>query len=57
MRDAIKSKIEDYLAEIAKAREERKRLIEGDAGDFGFWPGEGRLREAFNEGAGVAVLT
>lgn len=53
---AIRSKVESLLEDIREAREEREKLANGDADHLWFYPGEKRLREAFNEGAGATVL-
>lgn len=53
---AITDSVHRLLDDIREAREERSRLSQGDCRDLIFYPGEGRLREAFNEGAGAIVL-
>lgn len=54
---AIRDKVESLLSDIADARAKRKALAEGDGGEYvSFWPGEARLRDAFNENAGRAVI-
>ena len=53
---ALKSTISDNLADIRKLRKSCAELASGDHDDFGFFEGEQRLREAFNEGANQQVL-
>lgn len=53
---AIRHRITDALAEIEEARAKRRKLADGDADELYFWPGDARLREAFNDGASEIVL-
>lgn len=52
----IRDRVESLLEFIAEARQERAKLADGDADGLIFWSGEDRLRAAFNEAAGAAVL-
>lgn len=55
--EAIRDKVESLLSEIGEARTKRTALADGDGGDYvSFWPGEARLRDAFNENAGAVVI-
>lgn len=54
--DVIREKVDSLVAEIRRARDARDTLAKGDAGNLCFYPGEARLRDAFNEGAGAPVL-
>lgn len=53
---AIRSQVAELWRQIHGARERMRELAEGDSVDLGFWSGDARLREAFNDGAGEAVL-
>jgi hypothetical protein len=56
---AIRDKVESCLQTISEARATRAALAKGEClSDYmpGFWPGDRRLREAFNEGANAAVI-
>lgn len=49
---AIRARVSDMLAEIAKARAKRAELAEGDSGPYlHFWPGCPEMRAAFCDGA------
>lgn len=57
----IRDKVESLVESIREARAARERLAQGDGEGaaywrYSFWPGDKRLREAFNDGAGAAVL-
>lgn len=55
--EVIRQRVDGLLEEIRDAREKRAALADGDGGEYlSFWPGEERLRAAFNEGAGATVL-
>ena len=60
--EAIRAKVADYRRDIEQARNERAALASGDGERssretyLAFWSGDTRLRQAFNEGAGAAVL-
>lgn len=54
---AITARVRDLLADIAQARATMRDLAQGDYRDLSFWPGEKRLQEAFNDGAGETILT
>ncbi len=60
--EAIRAKVADYRRDIEQARNERAALASGDGERssretyLAFWTGDTRLRQAFNEGAGTAVL-
>lgn len=55
--DVIRDKVESLLSEIRVARAKREALKEGDGDEYmSFWPGEARLRDAFNESAGSLVI-
>lgn len=53
---AIRSQVAQLWHQIHKAREAMRELAEGDSENLIFWPGDARLREAFNDGAGQEVL-
>ncbi len=57
---AIRASIQGHIADIAKARKARAAMADGEGYGreswLSFWPGEQRLRDAFNEGAGSIVL-
>lgn len=54
---AIRDKVESLLSDIQEARAKRAALAEGDGDDaMSFYPGEARLRDAFNENAGRVVI-
>ena len=53
---AIKARVRDLLADIAQARAAMRELAEGDNPTLGFWTGDARLRDAFNDGADETVL-
>lgn len=52
----IRKVVSNALGDIADARNRRQRLASGDADSLLFWPGDSRLKEAFNDGAGRPVL-
>lgn len=54
--DAIRVRVRDLLRDIATARATMRELAEGDNPTLGFWTGDARLRDAFNDGAGETVL-
>lgn len=61
LRAVIWEKVESLVDSIREARAARERLAQGEGetdSDYHrtFWPGERRLREAFNDGAETAVL-
>lgn len=53
---AIRSQVAELWRQIHKARDRMRELAKGDSSDLGFWPGDARLREAFNDGAWETVL-
>lgn len=58
----IRDRVRSLLKSIRDAREARRDLAEGngesrDDWERAFWPGDARLRDAFNDGAQAAVLT
>lgn len=60
--DAVRKAMTGLASDIAEARQERAALANGDGernareNYLSFWPGDARLRAAFNEGAGSTVL-
>lgn len=52
----IREAVDRARGKIEGLRSDRDRLANGDFSRLEFWPGDKRLRDAFNEGAGRAVL-
>lgn len=52
----LKSDIESIIERIAELRAERESLAAGEYGELPFWTGDKILRDAFNNGAGYAIL-
>ncbi len=56
--ETIRGAISNARDKIGKLRAEMRKLAQGDGGEYlSFWPGDKRLKEAFNEGAGERVLS
>lgn len=53
---AIRSHVTGLMSQIRKARATMAKLAEGEVEPLYFYPGEARLRDAFNEAAGNEVL-
>lgn len=53
---AIRLQVAQLWRQIHGRRERMRELAKGDSVDLGFWPGDARLCEAFNDGAGETVL-
>lgn len=53
---AIKARVTDLLADLKECRDRMQRLREGDESELYFYPGDSRLADAFNEGAGCRVI-
>lgn len=54
---AIERQARALVETMTDAAEKARKLTEGDGGEHvSFWPGDKRLQEAFNEGAGESVL-
>lgn len=54
---AIRSAVGDFKQRISTGRRKAELLAEGDSDTLQFWPGEQRLKDAFNEGAGRVVIS
>ena len=52
----IAARVRDLLNDMTKCRNRRAELASGEHGELYFWPGDARLAETFNEGAGEKVL-
>ena len=54
---AVESRARDMLETLEELGSKARKLAEGDGGEYtGFWAGDKRLQEAFNEGAGAEII-
>lgn len=53
---AITARVRDLLGDMSERRKIMRNLADGEHSPLIFWPGDKRLAEAFNDGAGEQVL-